>query len=59
MNLSSLLRLALKKGASDVILSSGVKPCLKIDGEVVFLSDEETLDSESLKSSIFEVMNRS
>lgn len=35
MNLSDLLSLSIKEGASDLHLSSGLSPILRIDGDLV------------------------
>jgi len=44
-----ILRIAVERGASDVFMTAGVPPSIKIDGEVHALSDQVLSDAQSHK----------
>lgn len=52
MVIPGILKIALDRNASDVILSTWTKPCLKISWEVVYLDDYEQLTNTELKSEL-------
>lgn len=56
MNLTELLSLCISKKASDLHLSSGAKPKLRIDGHIESVSDELLIE-ENLESYLHEVMS--
>ncbi len=56
MNLSDLLSLSIKEGASDLHLSSGLSPILRIDGDLV-RTDLPAMSSDHVDKLIYEVLN--
>lgn len=52
MNLTEVLRIAIEKWASDVILSSGNYPSLKVGWEIQQLTDMKKIDPRELKTEI-------
>ena len=56
MNLSDLLSLSIKEGASDLHLSSGLSPILRIDGDLV-RTDLPVMSSDHVDKLIYEVLN--
>ena len=57
MNLDTLLRTMINKGASDMHLKVGCLPHLRINGELVPLGDQGTLEKEECLMMAFSVMN--
>jgi twitching motility protein PilT len=57
MNLDSLLRVMISKGASDLHLKVGCFPHLRIHGELVPLADQGKLDKEDSLMMAFSIMN--
>ena len=57
MNLDSLLRVMISKGASDLHLKVGCFPHLRIHGELVPLADQGRLDKEDSLMMAFSIMN--
>lgn len=56
MKLDDLLRFAHRQGASDLHLSSGLPPMIRVDGDVRRLN-VPPLDKDDLRSMIYEIMN--
>ncbi len=57
MNLDTLLRVMVSKGASDLHLKVGCFPHLRINGELVPLGDQGMLDREDCLMMAFSIMN--
>lgn len=57
MNLDTLLRIMVAKGASDLHLKVGCYPHLRINGELVPLGDQGKLDKEDSLMMAFSIMN--
>lgn len=57
MKIVEILKIAVAKDASDVILSPDTKPAIKIDWEIVFLEDYEIYKSDELSKDILSMMN--
>lgn len=56
MELGELLRHAVQRGASDLHLSAGMPPCLRIDGELV-PADAERLGGDQIGAVLHDVMD--
>ncbi|MCD6039619.1 MAG: pilT 5 [Gammaproteobacteria bacterium] len=56
MEIHSLLSLSVAQYASDLHLSPGMPPCLRIDGELAVMPDFPILDARMTKNLIFSVM---
>lgn len=56
MNIVQILKDALEKDASDIILTSWAKPALKIYGEVFFLDDYDVFSATELSTQITSIM---
>lgn len=54
--IDQLLDVAAKRGASDLILTAGTPPMVRVNGELVKLS-ESTLGHEEVKALVYEVLN--
>ena len=57
MNLDTLLRTMIKKGASDMHLKVGTFPHLRINGELLPLGDQGKLEKEECLMMAFSIMN--
>ncbi|MGH0037620.1 MAG: type IV pilus twitching motility protein PilT [Myxococcota bacterium] len=57
MNLDEILKIALKGGASDIHLKSGLPPMFRVDGALVPLKNGERLMSEDIQKMAFSIMN--
>jgi len=57
MNLDTLLRVMVSKGASDLHLKVGCFPHLRVNGELVPLGDQGKLDKEDSLMMAFSIMN--
>jgi len=57
MNLDTLLRVMISKGASDLHLKVGCFPHLRVNGELVPLGDQGKLDKEDSLMMAFSIMN--
>jgi twitching motility protein PilT len=55
--MDSLLRLMVESGASDLHLSSGSCPVLRLHGEIQFLRDREVLTSDEIQRLIFSILD--
>lgn len=56
MNIVEILKLSLERDASDIILSSGAKPALKIYWEVNYLDEYDVISSSELSNQIISIM---
>ena len=56
MDISEILSFATQEGASDLHLSAGMPPLLRLDGEIRKL-DMEALDHKAVEGLIYEIMN--
>ncbi len=56
MNLQELLRTTVKHKASDLHLSSGMLPTLRVDGAITPLYEEEVLQHDSLYKALMDIM---
>jgi twitching motility protein PilT len=57
MNLDTLLRVMVKKGASDMHLKVGTFPHVRINGELIPLGDQGKLEKEECLMMAFSIMN--
>ncbi len=57
MNILNILKEGLDREASDIILTSGVKPVLKINWEIVYLEQYDILLVNDLNTQIISMMN--
>ncbi len=57
MELNDILKIALKGGASDIHLKSGLPPMFRVDGALVPLKNGERLMPEDIQSMAFGIMN--
>ncbi len=57
MSIAKILKEALDRDASDVILSSWAKPALKIFWDVHYLDDYESLDAQVLNKDLLSIMS--
>lgn len=57
MEIDELLKIAVTKRASDLHLSSGMLPMLRVDGSIDKLYDHNTLDSNSLEQALYSIMS--
>jgi twitching motility protein PilT len=58
MSITDLLTLGVKKNASDLHLSAGLPPIMRIDGELEHVPDMEVMDAEITKQFIYAVMSK-
>ncbi len=56
MKIVDILKLALEKNASDIIITGGSRPWLKIDGEIHYFADLELISKEDSKQLVLSVM---
>src|SRR3990167_9366598 len=56
--LDALLTLGVQKGASDIHLSPGYYPTLRIDGVLVPLSDQKILNKTELEGIVFALLGK-
>ncbi|MBW7954805.1 type IV pilus twitching motility protein PilT [Candidatus Gracilibacteria bacterium] len=57
MQIADILKLALEKNASDIIINGGSKPSLKIYGEIYFLDDLEIISKEDSRKLVLSIMS--
>jgi twitching motility protein PilT len=55
--MKSLLEYSVKHGASDLHLSAGLRPMVRIDGELENVADSEVLDVDTTKKLIYSIMD--
>ncbi len=56
MHIDDLLRIAVERKASDLHLKVGTYPCLRIDGELVLLTDQPRVSTEEMLNMAFSMM---
>lgn len=56
MNIQDFLKIVIEKKASDLHLSAGMLPMIRVDGSIEPLYDEEVLDNEMLSDQLKEIM---
>ena len=56
MDLQELLRLNVEKGSSDLHISAGQHPIIRVDGDLVSLTDYPVMDDAMVKQIIFAMM---
>lgn len=59
MNIAEILKLALERKASDIILTWWTKPSLKINWDIVFLEDREVISKEQSKELVLSLLSES
>jgi twitching motility protein PilT len=57
MHIDDLLRIAIERKASDLHLKVGNHPCLRVDGELVPLSDQPRISAEDMLNMAFSMMS--
>jgi twitching motility protein PilT len=57
MQINDLLRIAIERKASDLHLKVGNYPCLRVDGDLVQLSDQVRVTAEDMLSMAFSMMS--
>jgi len=57
MNIKNLFQLAVEKKASDLHLTVGLYPILRIDGNLVTLKKEKILDKKNIEEIIFSILS--
>jgi twitching motility protein PilT len=55
--MDSILRRMVESGASDLHLSSGSCPVLRVHGEIQFLKDQEALGSEDIRKLLYSILD--
>ncbi|MGI9590058.1 MAG: type IV pilus twitching motility protein PilT [Myxococcota bacterium] len=58
MELNDILKIALKGGASDIHLKSGLPPMFRVDGALVPLKNGERMQPEAITKMAFGIMNQ-
>jgi twitching motility protein PilT len=56
MNLIELLKLSMQQGASDLHLSSGLPPFIRVQGELVRLPETDMWSARTIESAIYELI---
>ena len=56
MDITELLAFSVKSGASDLHLSAGLPPMIRVDGDIRRI-DIPTLDHKSVHALIYDIMN--
>lgn len=59
MQIADILKLALEKNASDVIITGGSKPSIKINGDIYFFENVETIPKDESKKLALSIMTES
>ncbi|MDD5770605.1 MAG: type IV pilus twitching motility protein PilT [Candidatus Gracilibacteria bacterium] len=59
MQIQDILKVALEKNASDIIITGGTKPSLKVNGDIYFFDDLEIISKEESKQIVLSIMNES
>lgn len=55
--LSKILRTALQYQASDVYIATGIKPCLRINGDIIRIEEHPELTKKMAEEYLLEIMN--
>lgn len=56
MTIEELLQITIDRNASDLHLQTGSPPCLRVDGELVFLNEKEVLTAETSQELIYSIL---
>jgi twitching motility protein PilT len=56
MDLNEMLKIGVKKQASDLHLSPGQHPIMRIDGDLIFLTEFPTLTSEDIEKELYGIL---
>lgn len=59
MQIADILKLALEKNASDIIITGGSKPSLKINGDIYFFDNVELISKDESKKLALSIMTES
>lgn len=59
MQIADILKLALEKNASDIIITGGSKPSLKINGDIYFFDNVELISKDESKKLTLSIMTES
>lgn len=59
MDIKHLFKIAVSRGASDLHLVVGLKPSLRVDGELAYLDDEEELTSKDMETMVYSIISAS
>lgn len=54
--IDELLKITVERGASDLHLSAGYPPCIRIDGEILFLTDHPVVSPADTEAMLREIM---
>ena len=57
MNIKELLKIAAEKKASDLHLTVGVPPIIRIDGELTYIKDKKEIAAKEMEQMIFSIIN--
>ena len=57
MKIDKILRTAMEYGASDIYITTGTKPILRINGSLMAIGEHPELTNEAAEGYIFEMMN--
>jgi twitching motility protein PilT len=57
MDIKELFKKAVKRGASDVHLVVGLKPSFRIEGELVYIDEENELSAKEMESAIYSIIS--
>lgn len=55
-HLDQLLQYSVERGASDLHLSAGYPPCIRVDGEIIFLNEHPPLTSSETESMLLQIL---
>lgn len=59
MDIKHLFKIAVSRGASDLHLVVGLKPSLRVDGELAYLDDEEELTAKDMETMVYSIISAS
>lgn len=59
MDIKHLFKIAVSRGASDLHLVVGLRPSLRVDGELAYLDDEEELTSKDMETMVYSIISAS
>lgn len=59
MDIKHLFKIAVSRGASDLHLVVGLRPSLRVDGELAYLEDEEELTAKDMETMVYSIISAS
>lgn len=59
MQIVDILKIALEKNASDIIITGGTRPSLKINGDIFFFEEVDPISKEESKALVLSIMSES